>query len=313
MKAELGALAPGQLARTWDRWSPPGFELGAEDLARCVTLCPATRLDFPSAIGASDCGAVAWAAFKRSPADWWQEGGDPQRCHLSCFAGEPAAVEALVREGLVRCAQGGASRVAFGADPDHLFPGVPDVGPWRRLAERLGFESKGEAYDVARDLAGYRPPSDPARALGKAGLRVERSRAGQAKELDRFLAAEFPGRWRTDTARKVREEPEEIYLLTDGRQVHGFAVTQTPRSARPHAGASFRRALGPDWAALGPVGVAKGLRGEGLGDALLASALLGLARDGARLCVIDWTVLLDFYGRHGFRPWRRYTMAEAAV
>jgi hypothetical protein len=38
----------------------------------------------------------------------------------------------------------------------------------------------------------------------------------------------------------------------------------------------------------------------------LGEALSELKRRGVRPSIIDWTGLVDFYGKHGFEPTRRY-------
>ena len=65
----------------------------------------------------------------------------------------------------------------------------------------------------------------------------------------------------------------------------------------------------PHQAGLGPIGVSEHVRGQGLGGRLLAASLHELAQGGARTCVIDWTSLVDFYGKFGFRPVRAYRRA----
>lgn len=313
MSPRLGWLRPAALAQSWNRSAPQAFQLDPEDVRRCVLECPATCLEHRAAVADGRGGVAAWAAFKRSPSGWLYPGGEPSRWHLSIAGGEPAALAPLVEEGILACRAEGAASVQFGGDPDHFFPGVPDGIPaLQSLAESTRFAAGGEVFDLRRDLADYRPPLDVAAAFRRAGTRVERCTPESAWALDKFLASEFPGRWRVDCLRKTEsdKEPGDVFLLRSGEDVCGFAVTQTHVSKRPHAGAVFRRLLGPRWSALGPIGVAKGMRGLGLGHALLASALTSLAERGALTCVIDWTVLLDFYGRHGFLPFRRYRTAE---
>jgi GNAT superfamily N-acetyltransferase len=61
---------------------------------------------------------------------------------------------------------------------------------------------------------------------------------------------------------------------------------------------------------LGPMGVDPTLRGQGLGLALLDQAMVHLASLGVDEMVIDWTVLLEFYGKLGFVPRRHYQHGE---
>jgi predicted N-acetyltransferase YhbS len=62
------------------------------------------------------------------------------------------------------------------------------------------------------------------------------------------------------------------------------------------------------WGQLGPIGVSKDVRGKGYGGALLDAGLGYLRDQGVRGCVIDWTDLVDFYGKFGFKPYREYAI-----
>ena len=57
---------------------------------------------------------------------------------------------------------------------------------------------------------------------------------------------------------------------------------------------------------LRPVGVGRAGQGQGWGRGLMEFSLARLAAWGVRGCVIDWTTLLDFYAKFGFRPLRGY-------
>ena len=105
---------------------------------------------------------------------------------------------------------------------------------------------------------------------------------------------------------KFSEEPHRVYVLELDGAVEGFAMTQLAGDMHRRAGAVWSHDLGEMWGALGPIGVSKGLRGRGHGDGLLAAALCGLRDEGARQTIIDWTTLVDFYGKHGFRKSREY-------
>ncbi len=47
---------------------------------------------------------------------------------------------------------------------------------------------------------------------------------------------------------------------------------------------------------------------EGFGGALLDAALRHLSDRRVRGCVIDWTGLVDFYAKFGFKPYRQYVV-----
>ena len=68
----------------------------------------------------------------------------------------------------------------------------------------------------------------------------------------------------------------------------------------------FLHGLPQPWGQLGSVGVGASCRGKGYGLALIDQGLRRLQAAGVRGCVIDWTHLLDLYGRFGFRTHRSY-------
>jgi predicted N-acetyltransferase YhbS len=167
-----------------------------------------------------------------------------------------------------------------------------------------------EVFDLERDLRGY----EAHRTTGAGsqdsvdGTDCRQCQESDLPSLETFLRREFPGRWTYDTLAKVEAEGRCEFvqgLFVEGR-LEGFAITQDASHRMPIGGAVWRNDLGPNWGSLGPIGISKSGRGKGLGDALLASALLDLKSRAVRRCIIDWTTLGDFYGRHGFLPTRRY-------
>lgn len=228
--------------------------------------------------------------------------GKEGRAYISAMAfRDRAAWSQALEECLAQLAAAGLGSVQFGGDWRHFFPGAPT--DWPELTAALiaaGFEEVGgPVYDVERDLTGYSPPVPTSPD-------VRACRSTDRDALDKFLAREFAGRWHTDVMEVFDEHAETVYgLYLDGR-CSGFAMTQREGCENPRAGGVWAADLGPKWAALGPIGVSKAVRGQGHGHALLASALSSLRDLGARRTIIDWTTLLEFYGRHGFGPSREY-------
>jgi predicted N-acetyltransferase YhbS len=95
--------------------------------------------------------------------------------------------------------------------------------------------------------------------------------------------------------------------------IHGFASIQGPGTQFPIGGAVWRNDLGENWGALGPIGVSQQVRGEGWGGALLSAGLLELKARGTKQCIIDWTTLGEFYGKHGFEKTRLYRSAKLTI
>jgi GNAT superfamily N-acetyltransferase len=250
------------------------------------------------------------------------DGLRPDRGWLSFVAVHPSHQRrgigaALVRAGEVFLRAKERPAVTLGSDPAHFFPGVPDDTGAPGFFEALGYSLRGEAYDLHRSLRGYRTPEAVTVALRDSPETDVRPLArGEASALLAFLDATFPGRWRYTVAQFLAAGGPigDIMGVVHRGTVAGFALLFHPESrwigpsiawAPEAAEAAAARTGG-----LGPMGVAPALRGRGLGLALLDRAMGYLASRGVEQMVVDWTILLDFYGKLGFTPCRRYRHGE---
>ena len=278
--------APERLLETWNRALGADFPLRLE-LARqflSVDVVPEASASEPEGLVVTKRdGAVGWvAALVVEPSARGRGAGGRLLDH---------AVRGLWRAG--------AREIRLGGDRLHLLPGVPEPGPAGFFRAR-GFELGDPVVDLRRDLEGWRPPPH---------LPVV-APAPDWEPVLAFLGADFPDRWLWE-AKEARRRGAEAgaYLLLDaGGSVGGFAEVWGPEPpvglAPPSA--HWRPLLGGRAGGLGPIGVAESLRGRGLGLGLLLAAMGHLRARGVRDMVIDWTGLVEFYARAGFRPWKRY-------
>jgi predicted N-acetyltransferase YhbS len=203
----------------------------------------------------------------------------------------------------------GARRVVLGGSFHHVMPGVPAALPGAAaFVEQHGYALGGTVWDVRRDLGeGPALPTVPAAP----GVGFRPCAPDRVAALNAFLAASFPGRWARDVGRFLAEggDPGTVMTLEVDGAIEGFAWLHPPGSPGALRWAGFA----PGMAALGPIGVSEAVRGRGLGLGLLVAGLSGLAAQGARDTVIDWTTLLEFYGRVGFEPWLAYRLGEKGL
>ncbi len=202
--------------------------------------------------------------------------------------------------------------IVFGQDQGHFFPGVPEECPHIiALLEEFGFEKTGHlANDLEHDLRLFNPDPTWLEPLNASDLQVRNCTMLDVPALDEFFRREFPGRWHYDTVIEkcnTWREPHEIIALWQGDTIEGFAYTQSYKTTKiPTAGFLWKKDLGEYAGALGPIGVSKRVRGRKLGGALLVAGLNHLKSLGVQQCIIDWTSLIEFYGKYGFRVNRRY-------
>ena len=216
------------------------------------------------------------------------------------------AAEARLREQ-------GASRIVLGGGPGHLVPGVPHAGASRGFWARRGYSEPEVVADLRGDLHGWvAPPTPPGLTAGAFTMR--QGRAGEEAAILAWLDGEFPGGWPYGVRRAFARgyHPRDITLLVDSQAgIQGFCCTYHPASGWLGGGSLyFPSSGGTDWGGLGPLGIAAQVRGQGLGQAIVAAGVAYLQSRGVRRCGIDWIVLREFYGQLGFGIWQEYDRYE---
>lgn len=202
----------------------------------------------------------------------------------------------------------GCAGVSLGGSLRPFIPGLPAQLDNTAFFERRGWEGRrSRVWDVARDLAGFSAPDG---TVTDAFPRARMATAADAAALGDFFTRAFSGRWRFEFEMHVREGgrlSDYAVIETAPGVIEGFCQTTQADSLRP-LDRFFHGDLPEPWGQAGPLGVSGTLRGTGLGLRVVNAALANLAARGVRGCVIDWTDLVDFYAKFGFRPFREYIM-----
>lgn len=297
------------MASLWNEQCPEKFRVDSDVLRLNTIESPVFDWGASSLEIDPDGKLLGYVLVKKSAASLYA-GPDEDSAHLSAvvFRDCLTGVDMLARTKRLLRARG-VYRLVFGQDSRHFFPGCPDeCHTLRDFLMVEGFDEGGEQFDLTHDLADYEPPTGVELIPEQGPVAMRRATLRDVAAVDEFLARSFPGRWRYDTMNKVEKEGRADFLnllWVDGR-VQGFAILQDAGHKVPIAGAVWRRGLGENWCTLGPIGVSNDVRGRGLGDALLANSLVSMKALGKRNCLIDWTGLVKWYGKHGFSPTNRY-------
>jgi predicted N-acetyltransferase YhbS len=210
-----------------------------------------------------------------------------------------------------RLRNGGCQRIVLGGSFHHFLAGLPDTAV-TAFFPKAGYAVGGTVWDVRRRLQSDPPLPDITAILAAApDITIRHVRPEEADALLTFLGGQFPGRWHRDIDWYLTNggSPAMIMGLFAGEALKGFAHLHPPGSPGTWRWAGAI----PGVAALGPIGIADDQRGRGLGLALLVRSLEALKVAGADEMVIDWTDLLDFYGRCGFTPWLAYRLTDKTL
>ncbi|MFA0740434.1 MAG: hypothetical protein DFNUSKGM_000541 [Candidatus Fervidibacter sacchari] len=212
----------------------------------------------------------------------------------------------------------GAKRISVVHYPYHLTPGVPnEAADLKAFLERKGFSGWRETYDLRRQLVDYEIPTEVEKRLREQNPKVviRPARDGEQKAIVEFVGREFPGGWHYDTKRFFDKggDPSDIVIVVENDEIIGFCHTFTPESIELRGSTHWFPLLQGRWGGLGPIGVAASHRGRGLGLALLCYSVWHNKRGGVTDMVIDWTDLVDFYSRIGFKIWKRYWQGQKTL
>ena len=183
-------------------------------------------------------------------------------------------------------------------------PGAPQASGVADFFTCSGYTAFEVVWDMAANLAAYTPP-----ALREAPCTVAPATARHADDLLAFLRREFPGRWRYEAEMLLAGNGRlaDFMLLWTARGVDGCCLLTFPDSHHPIE-RFYPYQLPKPWGQLGSIGASADCRGQGFGAALLDAGLRRLHNNGINGCVIDWTTLVDLYGKFGFERYRAYVM-----
>ncbi|AIE83466.1 GNAT family N-acetyltransferase [Fimbriimonas ginsengisoli] len=302
MKLSFRSVDFDRLAAFWNSFYPERYRIDADLLQLKTVQCPVFDWG-ASYVEQADGETLGFVIVKKS-AGLLYPGLDRDQANLSAIGYCDANFGVDLLADLKRLLRNrGCTRLVFGQDSDHFFPGCPEDFP--SLINFLtveGFAPTGVSNDLERDLADYENPY-----ATPEGDELRLMEAKDIPALEEFFEREFPHRWRYDVMRKIEADgPGCVFGLFHGDRVDGFALIQQSGHKCPIGGAVWHNDLGENWGSLGPIGVSAALRGKGSGHALLGNSLTHLKNAGVRRCIIDWTGLVEFYGRHGFEVTRRY-------
>lgn len=216
-------------------------------------------------------------------------------------ASEPAVAHALLDEAETALREAGMREVHFGSDPNHVYPGPPQEETWliELLASR-GFELGETVYDLYAPIDAL-----PVRLVHNEAGPVT---AGEVEGLLEFVSHEFPGRWLAETEHRLRveDDPSFAVVVREAGRIVAFVHASTLQHRHLAGNLNFHLSLGSNPGGIGNVGVAASHRGRGLGRAVMEAAIEVLRAKGVTGISVDWTGLLDFYGRLGFAPRTSY-------
>ncbi|WP_235599898.1 GNAT family N-acetyltransferase [Alkalihalobacillus trypoxylicola] len=198
--------------------------------------------------------------------------------------------------------------IMLGRDPFHFFPGIPaNYEQTIRWFESQGYELNepyGRDYDMVRSFKDQEEVTLPViQNISFTILKIE-----EKDQFLHFLKQSFPGRWQYEAHKyfEMGGVGREFVVVKKEGSIIGFCrindLSSPIIAQNVYWSSLFEHNLG----GIGPLGVAKEERKSGYGIAVVEAAIYYLRKRGVSSMVIDWTGLVSFYEKLGFKEWKSY-------
>jgi GNAT superfamily N-acetyltransferase len=287
--------------QVWNSAAHPDYWINERLLAHNTIPCTNETIEVRVAIQDNQpVGLVLACAVKDGALGW-----------ISFIVVHPSAQRQGIGSSLLNWAESwlkerGCKRIRLGGNLRPFLPGLPYVMQTNAVFfEQRGFHRSFDQpyeYDIARSLKNYQSIYDK-----PDNVELTPMQAGEENLLMEFMHREYPGRWEFESQEFIRNGGRfsDYLLLYINGSVQGFCRLTLEDSERPIE-RFYPQRLPRPWGQYGPLGLSKSVRGQGLGGYLIDAAALHMQSLGVDGCVIDWTSLVELYGKFGFKVYNQY-------
>ncbi len=219
---------------------------------------------------------------------------------------------------LNRLRQEGATNLRLGGGGAYRFwPGIPTGLPGAHaFFKACGWplEPERKSCDLVRDLSDFRVPAALSARLAQEDVTIRPARQDEVDDVLAFEFQHFPG-WAPGFVymAELGDFQNMLVALDRDKGIVGTLMLHTPASRWLTANVTWKTMLGDSLGGISAVGVAAEERGRGIGIGMVAVGSEVLRERGVGNCHIDWTSIVDFYGKLGYTVWRRYWMSTRVL
>jgi beta-N-acetylhexosaminidase len=229
----------------------------------------------------------------------WQRQGIGTRLH-------DAALAHLRQVGVASLRLGGGGAYRF-------WPGVPTDLPGGLdffTARGWEFDLDRRSSDLVRDLSDFQVPAAMSARLAQEGVTVQSARKDEVDDVLAFEFQHFSGWAPGFVYTAALGDYQNLLVARDPHKgIVGTLMLHTPTARWLAANVTWKTTLGDSLGGISAVGVAESERGRGIGIGMVAVGSEVLRERGVGNCHIDWTGIVDFYGKLGYTVWRQYWMS----
>lgn len=191
----------------------------------------------------------------------------------------------------------------------YFWPGIPTNLPnLIKFFTENGWEFTEDSYDLVRSTVNYQTPAFVFERLDN--IKIKTVQAQDISSVISFEQKNFP-EWLWAYQHKIElNDLSDIFFAED--QSHNivgtvFIFSSASQSAKENQ--IWKQLLGDDMGGIGCLGVRHDARQKGVGLALAAYATEQLSTRKVGNIYVDYTWLVDWYGKLGYKVWRQYKMS----
>jgi predicted N-acetyltransferase YhbS len=196
-------------------------------------------------------------------------------------------------------------RIHIGRDPWHYFPGIPkNFENTKQWFEQRKYVSSYVEYDLIHHYQNQPNCFDPARY----DVQFSLLKKEEKKDFLSFLHRCFPGRWEYEAIHYFHRggTGREFVVIKKNGTIIGFCRINDPNSPFIAQNVYWAPLLNEPLGGIGPLGIDPNERKNGYGLAVVKAGISYLRDRNINSIVIDWTGLVDFYGKLNFKIWKEY-------
>jgi beta-N-acetylhexosaminidase len=222
---------------------------------------------------------------------------------------------ALLDHAVAHLQAAGMQEAQIGGRVPRLWPGIADnLSNVKGFFEACGWEFQGRSFDLVRSLPDFVSPPGALERMTDQGITLEPAGAADMAELLAWEEREFSG-WANEyhAAATLGDYADCLIARDHGGPIIGALLMYGPQSHPHRQDIVWKSLLGDNAGALNAVGVDPTARGRGIGLALVARGAQILKERGVGNCHIGWLVLVEFYGKLGYKEWHAYDMTRRAL
>lgn len=204
------------------------------------------------------------------------------------------AIEKLKKDKVIKIQLGGGGYSYF-------WPGVPN-----NLPDALNFFNNDNwkfletSVDMVLDLNDYKLPNVYGNKIPE-NIKIVSANILDKDKILSFEKNNFPNWYNYLEVEIQHNNFHNIVLAKEGNRIVGTGLVSEDKK--------WDKILLSPIGAMGAIGVEKKSRGRGIGSAMVSYSIKKFKQEKFKTVYLGWTYLTDWYGKFGFKVWRKYQMS----